>query len=359
MKKPYAESTLRRKYREAGIDPEKLEEIKQFLKACARFYGILASKDLCRLIEDFCGVTPEKTDEILPILERDEETDFYLESEDELFADGDADAFYLIDSDLVISFRDDFDYDLFMESQKSGEKYSGPPLFEEDYEPFYDLHKVIAGKPLYVPADLPEYADNFYYEETPETEAMFNYLLKELKWSPTAESKRLKRRNPELLANYIVLTITDIIRSEIKPNVDMFRDFLDILREYGYKVSFSDCKGKFGDLIFDLINNTRMIANRGYTPRELARKQASAGVPKVEFGPGYRKAFESGEIDPEELKRAFMLSKTVPDSMKAELARGIDEAAGAAVSGKKTPGQNDPCPCGSGKKYKKCCGAKK
>ena len=23
------------------------------------------------------------------------------------------------------------------------------------------------------------------------------------------------------------------------------------------------------------------------------------------------------------------------------------------------PGRNDPCPCGSGKKYKKCCGAEK
>ncbi len=26
------------------------------------------------------------------------------------------------------------------------------------------------------------------------------------------------------------------------------------------------------------------------------------------------------------------------------------------VSSKKRPGDNDPCPCGSGKKYKKCCG---
>ncbi len=25
----------------------------------------------------------------------------------------------------------------------------------------------------------------------------------------------------------------------------------------------------------------------------------------------------------------------------------------------KTPGRNDPCPCGSGKKYKKCCGKEK
>lgn len=29
------------------------------------------------------------------------------------------------------------------------------------------------------------------------------------------------------------------------------------------------------------------------------------------------------------------------------------------VRAEKTPGRNDPCPCGSGKKYKKCCGAKK
>ena len=27
------------------------------------------------------------------------------------------------------------------------------------------------------------------------------------------------------------------------------------------------------------------------------------------------------------------------------------------VHKEKTPGRNDPCPCGSGKKYKKCCGA--
>ena len=29
----------------------------------------------------------------------------------------------------------------------------------------------------------------------------------------------------------------------------------------------------------------------------------------------------------------------------------------APVTAPPTPGRNDPCPCGSGKKYKKCCGA--
>jgi preprotein translocase subunit SecA len=34
----------------------------------------------------------------------------------------------------------------------------------------------------------------------------------------------------------------------------------------------------------------------------------------------------------------------IPDA-PVERARAVD-----------TPGRNDPCPCGSGKKYKKCCG---
>jgi preprotein translocase subunit SecA len=29
------------------------------------------------------------------------------------------------------------------------------------------------------------------------------------------------------------------------------------------------------------------------------------------------------------------------------------------IEAKGQPGRNDPCPCGSGKKYKKCCGAPK
>ena len=30
-----------------------------------------------------------------------------------------------------------------------------------------------------------------------------------------------------------------------------------------------------------------------------------------------------------------------------------------AIKAQEGPGRNDPCPCGSGKKYKKCCGKEK
>jgi hypothetical protein len=40
---------------------------------------------------------------------------------------------------------------------------------------------------------------------------------------------------------------------------------------------------------------------------------------------------------------------------REEIAR--EQRKAGTVIKDKTPGRNDPCPCGSGKKYKKCCGA--
>ena len=38
------------------------------------------------------------------------------------------------------------------------------------------------------------------------------------------------------------------------------------------------------------------------------------------------------------------------------LATNADEISKTIVNKEKKVGRNDPCPCGSGKKYKKCCG---
>ena len=42
MKKPYAESTLKRKYRETGIPKEVLEKLHLYFVACAHFYKIIS-----------------------------------------------------------------------------------------------------------------------------------------------------------------------------------------------------------------------------------------------------------------------------------------------------------------------------
>jgi uncharacterized protein YecA (UPF0149 family) len=45
------------------------------------------------------------------------------------------------------------------------------------------------------------------------------------------------------------------------------------------------------------------------------------------------------------------------DAMRAELYPGLGGDAKADKKKGSRIGRNDPCPCGSGKKYKKCCGA--
>jgi preprotein translocase subunit SecA len=68
------------------------------------------------------------------------------------------------------------------------------------------------------------------------------------------------------------------------------------------------------------MNNTKQWVIKGYAPVELSAKRASAGV----------------------------LLNAVPN--RAGHADVID------MKTKQKVGRNDPCPCGSGKKFKKCCG---
>ena len=48
----------------------------------------------------------------------------------------------------------------------------------------------------------------------------------------------------------------------------------------------------------------------------------------------------------------------MPPAPQKDMITNVDKSAGNASS-KKLTGRNDLCPCGSGKKYKNCCGATK
>ncbi|MEA2222281.1 MAG: motif [Solirubrobacteraceae bacterium] len=61
----------------------------------------------------------------------------------------------------------------------------------------------------------------------------------------------------------------------------------------------------------------------------------SGGAAAVRFEPGVEVA-----LDPDGL-----------DALRAALADGL-----SGTSGEPAPGRNEPCPCGSGQKYKRCCG---
>lgn len=69
-------------------------------------------------------------------------------------------------------------------------------------------------------------------------------------------------------------------------------------------------------------------------------------------------AYEQQQIEerPQELEANHPAAKGISDTMNA--APGSEEDPSDATYRRETPkvGRNDPCPCGSGKKYKQCCG---
>lgn len=74
-------------------------------------------------------------------------------------------------------------------------------------------------------------------------------------------------------------------------------------------------------IIMELYNNTRQWVLKGHTPNELFQKEKKFLQPI-----------------PREFKEGQASSKVINMAMRTKA------------------GRNDPCPCGSGKKYKKCCG---
>jgi uncharacterized protein len=70
--------------------------------------------------------------------------------------------------------------------------------------------------------------------------------------------------------------------------------------------------------------------------------------------PAYKRFFR--HIDPKMKDMAVLLrgGRPAAEVMRPAVAPLLRPAAGA---GGKAPGRNDPCPCGSGRKFKKCCGS--
>jgi preprotein translocase subunit SecA len=89
-------------------------------------------------------------------------------------------------------------------------------------------------------------------------------------------------------------------------------------------------------------------------PTAPAAPAAPAG-PQLATGTGPAVAAAPGPLAVPAARPAPMAPIFKPAFGSAAHATG--KPGGKTAGGSKTPGRNDPCTCGSGKKYKKCCGA--
>lgn len=151
-------------------------------------------------------------------------------------------------------------------------------------------------RPFYVPErdDLLKYEDNFYYERTKHVIHLENYLRDDLGLS----------RYKEIVEEFTGMLIIDddepdeAIAWLKRMGAPKFKEFSDKQQAQ-----------KFFMLYTNLRNHTRKHTHRGHTP------------------------FELGDC--------YVVDAIIENSIQTKV---------------KTPSKNGKCPCGSGKKYKRCCG---
>lgn len=158
-------------------------------------------------------------------------------------------------------------------------------------------------KPYYVPQkeELLNYVNDKYFERNKQFNDLLVYLERNF-FKPGDEK-----------ADWLAQDIQGMCQFGVNIQIIM-ESFNDM------NVSFKDMDqmNEVVELVMALSNNARIWENNGFTPAELF------------------KAYESDMLKP------------LPNS-PFEATNMVD------FKTKKTVGRNDPCPCGSGKKYKKCC----
>ena len=138
---------------------------------------------------------------------------------------------------------------------------------------------------------------------------------------------------------------------------------LQLMRWLERRIILDRVDTQWKDHLLTLDHLKEGIGLRGYGQKD----------PLVEFKKEAFILFEDmmGRIDEEITHHLFLIQPARPEEEAKELERkqkqqqrNIQYQTGAAQAEPPKPvragakvGRNDPCPCGSGKKYKKCCGA--
>ncbi|WP_055109308.1 Rho termination factor N-terminal domain-containing protein [Paenibacillus ihumii] len=172
---------------------------------------------------------------------------------------------------------------------------------EESREELEELLSQINDKPQYVPKreDLLKYADDDYFEMTPQLTKLRAYIQKEI------------CRDAEMV-EYLIDDIQLACTMQAAPG-DLIHEF----ERRGLKFQSMEQADIVVALMNDVYNHTRLWIYRGHTPFEMNRIAGN-----VELRSAHR------QLSP--------LSKSQVSVTKI--------------------GRNEPCPCNSGFKYKKCCG---
>ena len=223
--------------------------------------------------------------------------------------------------------------------KKIGEKIVGNSAFRSEAYKWIEERQYDV--PYYIPTEeeILDYSENFYPASDQWYRKLSDFLGRKLK-------------------------INEMVREEICikgfqtiSTGGVLSDFMEIIHDKGIVFATTKQGEAFARLVVDLINHTRIYKLKGHMPVEMSRFMRDApfsGRTKV-IPMSSEAATMLGEARNEIGAMGFDvdLEESATDIPVMSMPNGVG---GEVKSGTRKIYPNDPCPCGSGKKYKKCCG---
>ncbi len=185
-------------------------------------------------------------------------------------------------------------------------------------------------------------------------ENLYHAALDFYKRKETAIPEDLMRQ----IEKYAVLSVIDQKWREHLRETDTLKEGIN-LRAYGQKDPLLEYKQEayklFVDMLRDIENETLSLAFKLFPVTEEAQQQIEAERKKSQL----RHDRLVTRHDKAETTYSSSAAQAEARQDKAKQGRNSRETTKQSlqpVRAEKTPGRNEPCPCGSGKKYKNCCG---
>ena len=211
--------------------------------------------------------------------------------------------------------------------------------YDDRYKNLLDIQ---AGKDFYIPnaQEVLDYARNLYLSQEPAYQNFREFLQHEI-------GMTYDEADAEALETWDKIQFDIDFTEIVQYIIDVYEDLLD-----GTKIE------KIIQLLQEVNNNTRMRIHRGHTPNEMMRK----GMEEDRFSqkpivvPGSTEAANLLKSASEELKEMGVCVDFDSNAVIVPNNFSQNNVSGQAANSIKKIYPNDSCPCGSGKKLKKCCG---
>ncbi len=214
--------------------------------------------------------------------------------------------------------------------------------------------------------------------ETLNRQELGDAVFEKLKSRYDAKEKLIGPEAMRYHERMIMLSVLDQQWKDHLLNMDHLKEGIG-LRSYGQKDPLVEYKRESFDMFEDMMQRFQEDTTRYLYLMQIIRRGdegpvgpagggpqdqdqgGPAGVPVIRSGGGTdgngRRPPQSVATSMDDLEEAFQRRKRRELEQARMAGAGDRQPVQQVVRGAAKVGRNDPCPCGSGKKYKKCCGA--